>query len=375
MSRSRAFSLAATAIVSLGACTPGERDLDQLSAQQVNARPGGNCTEIAGDEPRGPDIDHVPTAAAGVPPRAIWLDYASSGTCMFGTLDECKRQIQALLDDWYKDFNVYFTFTGPSRYRIRITWTGSSIGTCTAECPDQWNTSNAVNCRAEIGGFGIRSNAGTIAQEQGHLVGLAHTNGPTDVMNQMADERSNGFENATRPTSGVQSSCRNTQNSYMLMLQRLGKWEGGCKNGPFGMYCPGAMPDAGVDVTPPGPEAGAGGSSGGVDAGRDGAGGAGGSGAGGSGAGGSGGGAGSSDGGGSGTGGNGGDSGSGGSGGSGGASGSGGGGGGPRTNVDGGGCSMIGRTSAPAATLGCALLALTALAIRSRRARRAARIR
>lgn len=201
-------------------------------------------------------------AAAG--PRVIYLQY-TEGSCRYGTFEECKRKLQDLLDKWYADFNVVFTHTMPDQppgqyYLVRVKFNGGGGGLATTGCKDQFGSANSF-AEASVGSS-LVSNAGTIAQENGHNVGLGHTTGATDVMNQRADNASAGFSHDDNATYGT--SCRTTQNSYALMLERLGAWPGGCKPGPYGEFCPGgATPGAGGTSGAGGGAAGSSGNAGG----------------------------------------------------------------------------------------------------------------
>lgn len=160
-------------------------------------------------------------------------------SCGYGeSVDDCKRQVQTHLDEWYADFNVVFTFTKPTSgpyYTVIIT---SSGGWC-----DQANVIGGVapiNCRDLEGGTAYafqcgrsaKTCAAIIAQEQGHTVGLAHTASRADVMYPAVQPVSEGFENKQNVVSGT--LCRTNQNSYDLMAERLGLWNGGPKPSPFG---------------------------------------------------------------------------------------------------------------------------------------------
>jgi hypothetical protein len=208
-------------------------------------------------------------ALAADPPRVIYLWYADGGplpapgppcegkvppayTCDFGRdLEDCKRQVQAYLDRWYADFNAVFTLEQPQTtpyYTVVITSSGSWC-----EQGSMVGGVAPINCRniesgvsyAFLCGRNPKACASIIAQEQAHTVGLAHTTSRTDVMYPALQAIALGFENAENLVSG--GLCRRTQNSYAMMLDRLGPWPGGPKPSPF----PGAEIPAETKPPPP----------------------------------------------------------------------------------------------------------------------------
>ncbi len=62
--------------------------------------------------------------------------------------------------------------------------------------------------------------AAIVAQEHAHLIGLEHTDSPRDVMFNPVCEDCVGFED--RENGVVAGRCREQQNSFALMLERLG---------------------------------------------------------------------------------------------------------------------------------------------------------
>ncbi len=168
--------------------------------------------------------------------------------CTFGdSVDSCKRQVQTYLDRWYADFNVIFTFTRPTSgayYTVVITsggaWCGQEpfvAGVAPIDCGDM---PGAIAYALACGDNPLLC-ASTIAQEQAHLVGLAHTTSRTDLMFPVFQAAADSFENRSSTTQG--SDCRSAQNSHAMMLDRLGAWPGGPKPSPFA-----ATPDAGVEA-------------------------------------------------------------------------------------------------------------------------------
>ena len=218
-------------------------------------------------------------------PAYLWLWYADGKAapvdnqfcsdippaykCNFGTgmesspMDDCRQQVQALLDAWYKDFNLLFTLTRPPSgdfYTVIIT---SGWAKCQNElppletgmdpsmeagiapgngCVDNWGaTALAIEC-----GNNAHDCATIIAHEHGHLVGLEHTASRTDVMYSTILATAAGFDNTSDAAVDDQCSLPNQkQNSYQTMLTTLGAWPGGIKPGLFA-----SIPDAGAPDLP-----------------------------------------------------------------------------------------------------------------------------
>ncbi len=182
-------------------------------------------------------------------------------TCNFGTsVKDCQRQVQAHLNEWYKDFNVVFTYKRPTTNRsftVLVTNSGAWCGynydgissiDCNGVQPGQ--TAHAFKC-----GTDARYCAYVIAQEQAHLVGLLHSTSRTDVLYGAMNPDPRSFEDKVNPIQAPACS-RSTQNSYMMMKERLGAWSGGPKPDPFGDL-PGPDAGAGPDASR-GPDASAG---------------------------------------------------------------------------------------------------------------------
>ncbi len=219
-------------------------------------------------------------------PAYLWLWYADGKTapmnnqfcseippafqCNFGSgmegarVDDCRQQVQALLDDWYKDFNLVFTFTRPPSDVLYIVIVTSGWAKCQSELPpleagmdpsmeagiapasacndNQGQTALAIDC-----GSNAHDCATLIAHEHGHLVGLEHTASRTDVMYPNILASAAGFDNNSDTVVDDQCSLPNhKQNSYQTMLTTLGPWPGGTKPSPFG-----DEPDAGAADLPP----------------------------------------------------------------------------------------------------------------------------
>jgi hypothetical protein len=211
-------------------------------------------------------------------PAYVWLWYADGGPiptysqycgdltppayqCNFGSsLDGCRAQVQSFLDAWYKDFNLVFTLSRPPSgdfYTIVIT---SSWPQCKAEAADLTGGAAADegglapgNCLNNPGqtalaiecGKNAHDCANIIAHEHGHLVGLVHSNDPTDVMYPSVRSSTVGFVDETATAiQDASNTCQTAkQNTYQQMLSALGAWPGGPKPSPIA-----EVPDAAVDA-------------------------------------------------------------------------------------------------------------------------------
>ncbi len=149
-------------------------------------------------------------------------------SCTFGaSLEECKAKVQVWLDRWYAGFDVEFTTakpTGGPHHVVVVTSSGdwcdqdpSVAGIAPFRCGGlEGATAYALTC-----GDDAKACAVIIAQEQGHLMGLEHTENPNDVMNAEVCSDCDGFAN--RPSAVMAGRCgRNTQNSHGMVMQRLG---------------------------------------------------------------------------------------------------------------------------------------------------------
>lgn len=198
---------------------------------------GDTAAEVA--EPRrvflwfpdgGPLPPNTPKICGGNSPPAYSCTFAP-------TIAECRSEIQRWLDRWYADFNLVFTYQQPSSGPFDTIIVSHEGAWCFAD-PRTTSQSPLPTCMpVESGwvatfqcGADARRCASIIAQEQAHLVGLNHTPSTTDVMNDLFLPDHDGFEDADNPVSGTQ--CRRPQNSYRLMLERLGPWPGGAKPAP-----------------------------------------------------------------------------------------------------------------------------------------------
>ena len=130
-----------------------------------------------------------------------------------------KRQVQAYLDQWYADFNIVLTLQKPTSgdfYAEVVTSQGDWCGYYAqagvapwCDCDQNGGTAYAF-C---LPGLRAKDCAAAIAQEQAHLVGIAHTASPTDVMypgiSIATGSRAVGFEDrktrrpAARPPPGT----------------------------------------------------------------------------------------------------------------------------------------------------------------------------
>lgn len=174
----------------------------------------------------------TPDACHGTAPKFI---------CQFApSLKECQRQIQTYLDDWYADFNVVFTLTRPTTGAFYTEVVSSGGGAwCSADsttagiAPFYCQDLTGGVAYAFMGGATAKETAIIIAQEQAHLVGLEHTKSERDLMHPTVCTACEGFENVDNKIDNDHCG-RADQNSYQMMLDRLGPWPGGVKPSPFG---------------------------------------------------------------------------------------------------------------------------------------------
>jgi hypothetical protein len=204
--------------------------------------------------------------ATGASPYVVYLAYADgnplpktdpnacSGTapkfnCTFGSsLLDCQRQVQAYLDRWYADFNVIFTLTRPTSGAFYTEVVSSGGGAwCGVEArvagvaPFLCKDLDGGVAYTFLGGADAKQTATIIAQEQAHLVGLEHTSSNQDVMLATICTDCDGFEDAENSVTTDRCN-RPTQNSYQMMLDRLGPWAGGPKPSAFGCQATSAPP-------------------------------------------------------------------------------------------------------------------------------------
>jgi hypothetical protein len=194
-------------------------------------------------------------AAADAATRQIFLWYPDGETppasvrkiCPSGTppafncrsgpdVDACRREVQTQLDRWYADFDAVFTYDVPADGVYDTVVVASDGAWCSGD-PRTESRSPLVTCNDSPGGSvaiftcgqDAKRCATLIAKEQAHLVGLQHTGSTQDVMSSELSADHMGFEDAMNRTSS--SGCP-VQNSYRLMLERLGPWTGGPKPAP-----------------------------------------------------------------------------------------------------------------------------------------------
>lgn len=174
----------------------------------------------------------TPDACHGTAPKFV---------CQFApSLKECQRQIQTYLDDWYAGFNVVFTLTRPTTGAFYTEVVSSGGGAwCSADAttagiaPFYCQDLAGGVAYAFMGGATAKETAIIIAQEQAHLVGLEHTKSERDLMHPTVCTACDGFEDLDNKIDSDHCG-RATQNSYQMMLDRLGSWPGGVKPSPFG---------------------------------------------------------------------------------------------------------------------------------------------
>ncbi|HEX2658711.1 MAG TPA: Ig-like domain-containing protein, partial [Polyangia bacterium] len=189
----------------------------------------------------------APDACRATPPKFV-CKFASS-------TKECQRQIQAYLDRWYADFNVVFTLTRPTSgdFYTGVVSSGggawcSASSTTAGLAPFSCQDIGSGMSYTFLGGESPKDSAIIIAQEQAHLVGLEHTKSARDVMNPTICTQCDGFEKVTNAID-TDHCGRANQNSYQMMLDRLGAWPGGVKPSPFGCDPDGVAPS--VSITSP----------------------------------------------------------------------------------------------------------------------------
>ncbi len=143
---------------------------------------------------------------------------------------DCQAAVQVYLARWYQPFNVHFTIVDPPagvpHDTVIITANGDWCGfvpaglapvTCDAVAS---GTAWAFSC-----GKSAEQCAAIVAQEHAHLIGLEHTDSPRDVMFNPVCSDCIGFED--RENRVVGGRCREQQNSFTLMMQRLGPRQDG----------------------------------------------------------------------------------------------------------------------------------------------------
>ena len=177
----------------------------------------------------------------GPPPpsvRKICQGTPPAFQCRSGTdVDQCRRLTQELLDRWYADFDVVFSYAEPPTGAFDTVVVASEGAWCGAD-PRTASRSFLPACTDAPGGAVAIFHCGDdaklcatlIAKEQAHLVGLQHTGSLMDVMNETTSLEHAGFEDAENLSSAIR--CGRFQNSYRLMLERLGAWPGGPKPPP-----------------------------------------------------------------------------------------------------------------------------------------------
>ena len=213
-------------------------------------------------DPLGPQVEQQQGAlldgSSIAPPHVVYLRYADGSalprtpinpcprtapafTCQFaGNVKDCQKEIQSYLDDWYKDFNVVFTLDRPTTGAFFTEVVSSGGGDwCQASssvagiAPFYCDNLEGGVAYTFLGGRSAKETAIIVAQEQAHLVGLEHTDSRGDVMYPTLCPDCDGFQDVANKVRDDHCD-RPTQNSYQLMLERLGPWPGGQKPTPFG---------------------------------------------------------------------------------------------------------------------------------------------
>ena len=198
----------------------------------------------------GPRVLYVAYADGGPKPDVSrTLNYICTGTapafeCTWdpGGVDACKRRIQARLDVAYQDFDLVFTFQRPTSGLFDTSLVTSNGDWC-KEAPANFGGITRSGCDVVSGGISYALRCGAnfadpagacafiIAHEHGHLIGLMHTAGTADIMRTSVCDTCGVFAKEDNKVRGP--DCRTTQNSYGMMLDRIGAWTGGAKPDPF----------------------------------------------------------------------------------------------------------------------------------------------
>jgi hypothetical protein len=164
--------------------------------------------------------------------------------CAAGPVDTCRREILTLLDRWYADADVVFTFVEPSEGAFDTVALTSDGAWCDADTRTVSRSPLPLCTVVPRGSIAIfrcgedaKACATLVAKEQAHLLGLQHSTSVTDVMNELGGTLHDGFED--RDNALTSARCGRQQNSFQLLLERAGRWPGGPK------------PDPGVPVRAP----------------------------------------------------------------------------------------------------------------------------
>jgi MYXO-CTERM domain-containing protein len=252
------FDVALLSLTLAAGCGPESLDSSALDGDLVAAEPTSTVQGLTSGD-AAPKVIYLayadgkpltsvaPDACRATPPKFVCKFAASS--------KECQRQIQGYLDRWYADFNVVFTLTRPTSGDFYTGVVSSGGG---AWCSAGMNTAGLAPFSCQdiaggmsytfLGGEDAKDSAIIIAQEQAHLVGLEHTKSARDVMNPTICSACDGFEKVTNQID-TDHCGRANQNSYQMMLDRLGAWPGGVKPSPFGCDPDSVAPS--VSITSP----------------------------------------------------------------------------------------------------------------------------
>jgi len=261
------FDVALLSLTLAAGCGPESLDPSALDDDLVAAEPTSTAQALTSGD-AAPKVIYLayadgkpltsvaPDACRATPPKFVCKFAASS--------KECQRQIQGYLDRWYADFNVVFTLTRPTSGDFYTGVVSSGGG---AWCNAAMTTAGLAPFSCQdiaggmsytfLGGEDAKDSAIIIAQEQAHLVGLEHTKSARDLMNPTICSACDGFEKVTNQID-TDHCGRANQNSYQMMLDRLGAWPGGVKPSPFGCDPDSVAPS--VSITSPANQATVGGS-------------------------------------------------------------------------------------------------------------------
>ena len=198
--------------------------------------------------------------------RGVCTDVPPPFECRYAaSREECRAQVQSLLDRWYTAFDLHFTYTRPTEGPFDTVVVTSNGAWC-GEPDTTLSRSPALSCQDQGGGPNTSVTvfqcgrdahqcATLIAKEHAHVLGLQHTVSLTDVMNESYSPEHDGFED--RENLATSNRCGRFQNSHQLMLARLGAWPGGPKPAP-GVVPPPPLPGGSGDAGFTGSDGGAG---------------------------------------------------------------------------------------------------------------------
>lgn len=216
-----------------------------------------------------PVLDEERLATSGAP-RVIFVNYSDGTTTMHPGKDNavtdtseiwsrwCKKDTvfpkwlgseadrkaqQALIQDYFMDFNVIVTATRPASGPYEMCLVGQTPPGCPGfvteadgggEASQDCTDSNPSNVSVVTFARGLPSVA---AQEIAHGLGLVHNDVACDIMGSVwskvpCTSGKWGFKDEEGKIVGGGGCGRSTQNSYQLLKKMVGTWPGGPKPDP-----------------------------------------------------------------------------------------------------------------------------------------------